>query len=157
MAFDAFLKIDGIPGESLDSKHKGEIDILSFSWGVTQAASQASGRVSSGRADVQDFSVVKHLDKSSPLLFAAACHGDHIKQAVFTLRKAGESPLDFYKVTMSDVLISSVRPGGNAGGDGTSPMEEVSLNFGRLEISFTPQDATGKPTNPVTTTCNSHR
>src|SRR6267143_983565 len=117
MGFDAFLKLDGIPGESRDAKHKGEIDILSFHWGVTQT------RARRGLADVQDFSVTKFLDKSSPLLFASACHGDHIKQAVFTLRKAGGSPTDFYKVTMQDVLITRVAPGGSAGGECAIPLE----------------------------------
>jgi type VI secretion system secreted protein Hcp len=155
MAFDAFLKIEGIPGESRDLKHKDEIEVLSFSWGVTQGT-QGQGQGRRGRADVQDFTIVKPLDKASPLLFVAACHGDHFTQAIFTARKAGESQVEFYKITMSDVLISSVRPGGSAGSE-SLPLEEVSLNFGALKIEFTPQDATGKPVTPVTALCNAHR
>jgi len=158
MAFDAFLKIDGIPGESQDAKHKGEIDVLSFQWGVAQSTTggRSSGRPT-GRADVQDFTIMKFLDKASPLLFAAACHGDHISSAIFTLRKAGESPIDFYKVTLSDIVITNVSPNGTAGGEVTTPIEEVSFNSSRVEITFTPQDATGSPGQPVTTTCSSHR
>jgi type VI secretion system secreted protein Hcp len=156
MAFDAFLKIDGIPGESQDAKHKGEIDVLSFQWGVAQPTAGRTGRPT-GRADVHDLTITKFLDKASPLLFASACHGDHISTAVFTLRKAGGNPIDFYKVTLTDILISSVSPSGTAGGEVTAPLEEVSLNFGRVEITFTPQDATGSPGAPVTTTCSSHR
>jgi type VI secretion system secreted protein Hcp len=158
MAFDAFIKIGDIKGESLDAKHKDEIEVLSFSWGVIQGSQQggrATGRAA-GRADVQDFTIVKRLDKASPLLFAAACHGDHFTEAIFTARKVGEVAVEFYKITMSDVLISSVRPGGSAGSE-TLPLEEVSLNFGALKIEFTPQDATGKPGTPVGALCNSHR
>ncbi len=135
MAFDAFIKIGNIQGESLDAKHKDEIEVLSFSWGVIQGSQggRATGRAA-GRADVQDFTIVKRLDKSSPLLFAAACHGDHFTEAIFTARKAGEVAVEFYKVTMSDVLISSVRPGGSAGAD-----------------------ARGQATSPVAALCNSHR
>jgi type VI secretion system secreted protein Hcp len=154
MAFDAFIKIGNIKGESTDLKHKDEIEVLSFSWGVIQP-SQQGGRAA-GRADVQDFTIVKRLDKSSPLLFAAACHGDHFNEATFTARKAGGTAVEFYKVTMSDVLVSSVRPGGSAGSE-TLPLEEVSLNFGALKIEVTPQDQEGKPGTPVAALCNSHR
>ena len=154
MAFDAFIKIGNIKGESTDLKHKDEIEVLSFSWGVIQP-SQQGGRAA-GRADVQDFTIVKRLDKSSPLLFAAACHGDHFNEATFTARKAGKEPLEFYKVTMTDVLISSVSPGGSAGGEAL-PLEEVRLNFGALTIEFTSQNADGSAGGKVTASCAAHR
>src|SRR5258708_32619200 len=101
MAFDAFLKIEGIPGESRDLKHKDEIEVLSFSWGVTQPQQATQARLRPGRADVQDFSIVKLLDKASPLLFVAACPGDHSQEAVLTARKRAKRPLAFYKISMS--------------------------------------------------------
>ncbi len=156
MPFDAFLKIEGIPGESRDVKHKDEIEVLSFSWGVTQPQQATQARLRPGRADVQDFTIVKGLDKASPLLFVAACHGDHFKEAIFTARKAGKEPLEFYKVTMTDVLISSVSPGGSAGGEAL-PLEEVRLNFGALTIEFTSQNADGSAGGKVTASCAAHR
>lgn len=143
MAFDSFLKIDGIDGESSDVKHKGEIDVLSFAWNISR------GR--HGKAKVADFSIVKHVDKATPQLFDAVCAGDHISEVTFTARKAGETPLEFLKIKLTDVLISSVTPAGNTAND--RPMEQVALSFARSEITYVPQDKTGKPGQPVTSSC----
>lgn len=137
MAVDMFLKISGISGESADSKHKNEIDVLSFSWGISNSARQsAPGRVSPARKPaLQDFSIVKYVDSASPALFVAACQGEHIPEAHFALaRKAGEQQMEYYKVTLKDVLISSVRPAGSAGG-AMPALEEVSFAFASAEIA----------------------
>lgn len=143
MAVDMFLKISGVPGESADSKHKNEIDVLSFSWGISNTSKQsAPGRVSPARKPaLQDFSIVKYVDGSSPSLFVKACEGEHIPEASFALRKAGGEQQEYYKVTLKDVLISSVRPAGAVGG-GMPAMEEVSFSFGSAEIAAA--DATGQ-------------
>ena len=143
-AFDAFLKIDGIPGESQDDKHKNEIDVLSFHWGIA--------RRNRGRAQVQDFQVVKHVDAATPLLFDAVCSGQAIKEAVFTLRKAGERGIDFYKIRFEDVIISSAAPAGSAGGEDL-PMEQVMLDFQSAEIEYPIQDPTGAPGGTVKSSC----
>jgi type VI secretion system secreted protein Hcp len=143
-AFDAFLKIEGIPGESTDDKHKNEIDVLSFHWGIAR-----TGR---GRAQVQDFKVVKHVDAASPLLFDAVCSGQVIKQAVFTLRKAGDKAIDFYKVQFENVFISSAAPAGSAGGEDL-PMEQVTLDFQAVEIEYTAQNPDGSPGGTVRSDC----
>jgi type VI secretion system secreted protein Hcp len=147
-AFDAFLKLDGIPGESQDKDHKNEIDILSFHWGIA--------RGNRGRAQVQDFQVVKNVDAASPLLFDAVCSGQMIKEAVFSLRKAGDKAIDFYKVRFEEVLISSVSPAGSAGGD-TLPLEQVSLNFQAAEIEYTIQNPDGRPGGTVKSSCTPRR
>lgn len=146
MAFDAFLKIDGIPGGSLDKAHPDQIEILSFQFGATQT----KGR----QADLQEFTITKFLDKSSPLIFAALCRNESIPTAVFTARKAGEGQPDFYKVTMRDVIIASVTPGGSTGAHGTLPFETVALSFGQAAITFTPQNNDGSAGTPVTATCS---
>ncbi len=146
---DYFLKIDGIPGESQDAKHKDEIDVLSFSFGVTNAQR--------GKGSTNDFSIVKFMDKASPLLFMAACEGDRLPKAIFTARKAGERPQEFLKVTFTDILISSVAPGGSTGGQETLPMESLSLNFAKVEIMFTPENPDGTPGKPVMGFCNFHK
>ena len=144
MAFDSFLKLDGIDGESNDSKHKGEIDVLSFTWNISR------GR--RGRAKVADFSIVKHVDKATPQLFDAVCGGDRISEATLTARKAGGSQQNFLIVKLHEVLVTSVTPAGNTAND--LPMEQVSLSFGKSEITYIPQDNTGKPGQPVTSSCS---
>jgi type VI secretion system secreted protein Hcp len=145
MAFDAFLKIEGIEGESTDNKHKGEIEVLSFHWNVSHPAK-------GGRAKLTDFQVVKNLDKASPLLFEACCSGDHISDALFTARKAGGDKFEFLKIKLTDVIITSVSPAGSSGGD--LPMEQVSFSFGKIEQEVFSLDASGKPSGSSKSSCS---
>ncbi|HXJ67085.1 MAG TPA: type VI secretion system tube protein Hcp [Actinomycetota bacterium] len=137
MAFDAFLKIEGIKGESFDSAHKGEIDILSFSWGVTNTGSFATGSGGgTGKASFQDLHFTHKVDKASPLLMLACAQGKHIPTATLTVRKqGGKVPLEYLKVTMEDVLVSSYQSGGARSG---TPAGEFSLNFAKVEYSVAP-------------------
>jgi type VI secretion system secreted protein Hcp len=143
---DYFLKISGIDGESQDDKHKGEIDVLSFSWGISNSgnakAHGSGGGSGAGRANIQDFSIVKFLDTASPQLFEAACTGDHFPEATFTIARGGDVPQDFYKIKLTDVLIALVQPAGSAGAD-SFPMEQVSFSFGSALISSFSQDPKG--------------
>jgi len=142
MAFDAFLKIDGIPGESTDDKHKDWIEILSYSWGVSQTASgsaSTSGGASSERADFQDFSIVKALDKASPKLALACADGTHIKEVIIELCRAGGDKLKYMEYKMSNAIVTSMRPGGASQGGETLPLEEVSFNYGKIEWTYTQQ------------------
>jgi type VI secretion system secreted protein Hcp len=152
MAFDAFLKIEGIPGESTDDKHKNEIDVLSYSWGISHTRAERGGPA--GRAKISDFSVVKFTDKASPILFDAACERRQIADATFTARKAGGTQQEFLKYVFKEVAISSVQPSGTSGSESTVPTESVSLSFGSVEITYTPQGPNGQPLPPVTSSCN---
>ena len=162
MPFDAFLKItisanNFLKGESTDDKHKDEIEVLSFSWGVAQQTAQGQGPgAAGGRTEVQDFSIVKNYDAASPRLFVAACTGQHLQSALFTVRKAGENPLEFLKVTLSDVLVSSVTPAGSAAGAPSVPLETVSFNFAKIDIHYTPQNEKGTGGAAVTGSCTAH-
>jgi type VI secretion system secreted protein Hcp len=141
MAVDMFLKIDDVEGESRDDKHKGEIDVQSYSWGAANVTDAAHGSgAAAGKVSLQDFHFVMHVSKASPTLFQACASGRHFKQALLTVRKAGESPLEFLKVTMTDVLVSSFQSGG-AGSD--VPMEQLSLNFSKVELFYKEQKADG--------------
>jgi type VI secretion system secreted protein Hcp len=133
VAFDAFLKIDGIPGESKDAKHRNEIDILSFSWGETNPPDRAAG--GGGKVQLQDFHFVMRTQKSSPALMLACASGQHLKEAVLTCRKAGRVPFEFYKITLTDILVSSFQTGGSGGQ--VLPLEEVSFNFIKGEFQYT--------------------
>lgn len=143
MAFDAFLKIDTIPGESSDDKHKDWIEILSFSHGVSQ---MSSGSVSSGgsrsaqRCDHADFSIVKSLDKASAKLNLACCNGEHVPTVQVELCRAGGDKQRYMLYKMEDVMVSSVRPGGSSGGGESLPMEEVTFSYGKIEWTYTETD-----------------
>jgi type VI secretion system secreted protein Hcp len=142
MAVDYFLKLSTIRGESEDSKHKDEIDVLSFSWGVSAATTQTGGGAVAGKAAFNDFSIVKILDTATPRLMQACCTGEHIPEANFTGRKSGGDQFEFMKIKLTDVLISGVSPGGSSGDQ--VPLEQVSFSFGSSLITVFRQDATGQ-------------
>jgi type VI secretion system secreted protein Hcp len=140
MASDIFAKIGDIKGESLDDKHKDEIEVLSFSWGVSNTGSMASGSGGGeGKATFHDLSFVHNVDKASPVLMQACATGTHLKDATITHRKAGQGQQEFMIVKMNDVIITSVTHGGS--GDGHS--ENVSLAFAKVNVEYKPQKADG--------------
>jgi type VI secretion system secreted protein Hcp len=148
---DFFLKLDGIKGESTDSKHKGEIEIESFSLGLTNTGSfsQAPGAGGgSGKVNFQDVHFTKQLDSSSPLLALACAIGQHIKEALLVCRKAGGDQQEYLKIKLSDCLVSSYQEGGH-GGDNLIPTDQFSINFAKVSYEYLPQDATGKVGNAV--------
>lgn len=141
--FDAFLKIDGIEGESADSKHKGEIDLHSFSWGESNAGTFAvGGGGGAGKVSMQDLHFTMKVNKASPKLFLACASGEHIKKATLTCRKAGKDQQEFLKYDLSDILISSYQTGGSSGGSEV-PMDQISLNFSKIEMEYKEQKADG--------------
>jgi len=145
MAVDMFLKIDDVKGESQDDKHKDEIDVLAWSWEMTQSGTtHIGGGGGSGKVNVEDISLTKYLDKSTPNLMLACCNGKHYKQAVLTLRKAGEKPLEYLKLTMKEVIISALSSGGSGSEDRLT--ETLKLDFAEYKIEYTPQkpDGTGE-------------
>lgn len=149
MAVDMFLKLDGIKGESKDSKHKDEIHIESFSWGMNQTgASATQGGGGAGKVSVHDISFTKPVDISSTGLMLACCQGKHIKSGLLTVRKAGDKPLEYLKIKLSDLLITSVQEAGH-GGDILN--ENVTLNFAKFEVEYQEQlaDGSGKPGPPM--------
>ncbi len=149
-AVDYFLKIDGIDGESTDDRHKNEIDLLSFSWGLANATSGAGrgGAAAAGKAVFQDFHFTTQVNKASPKLFLACATGQHIKEAKLTCRKAGGDQQEFLTVTMTDVLISSYQQGGASESD-VVPTDQVSFNFTKIEVEYVPQKADGSADAPV--------
>ena len=142
-AADYFLKLDGIDGESADSKHKGDIDLQSFSWGASNAGSfSAGGGGGSGKVSMQDFHFVMNMNKASPKLMLTCATGEHIKKAVLVCRKAGTEQQEYLKVTFSDVLVSSYQTGASAGG-GSGPTDQISLNFAKVEFEYKEQKVDG--------------
>lgn len=140
---DYFLKLEGIKGESTDDKHKDEIEIVSWSFGGTNAGAFSSGGGGgSGKVALQDFNFVKKTDKASPNLFKACCTGEHIKSATLVCRKAGKEQQEFLTIVLTSALVSSYQTGGSAGSD-IIPMDQVSLNFGKIEYKYKEQKPDG--------------
>jgi type VI secretion system secreted protein Hcp len=137
---DYFLKIDGIEGESQDKKHKGEIEVESFSWGLNAADDTGNVGKASGKVTVSDFHFTMRMSKASPKLMTACATGQHIKKATFTGRRAGtDDQMEFIKIELDQILIGLYR---TAGGGDELPMEEISLSFGAGVIAIS--TATGE-------------
>jgi type VI secretion system secreted protein Hcp len=149
MAVDMFLKLEGdiYKGESRDSTHKTEIDILAWSWGVSNSGTaHTGGGAGAGKANVQDISITKYVDASSAALLLACCTGDHIPTANLVVRKAGTTPVEYIKITLTECLITAVSTGGSGGEDRLT--ENVTINFAKVKFEYVEQDATGKPKTP---------
>jgi type VI secretion system secreted protein Hcp len=141
MSVDYFLRIDGIPGESADAKHKGEIELESFSWGASHPAGSSPGTGGgAAKAQVHDLTVTTGTSKASPKLFLACVSGQHLKSAVLTARRAGKVQQEFLTLTLSDVLVSSYQIGGSEEG---VPTDAVSMSFGRVDVEYREQKADG--------------
>ena len=140
---DYFLKVDGVPGESQDALHKGQIDILSWSWGETQSGARSAGGGSgAGKVNFQDVNFTAGMSSASVNLFKFCATGQHPKSAVLTARQAGKSQQDFYTITFTDVVVSSYQTGGNRASS-TLPVDQFTFNFGKVEIEYKTQKADG--------------
>jgi type VI secretion system secreted protein Hcp len=151
MAFDAFLKIDGVDGESTRKGFEKQTEIQSFSWGATNPAtmSSASGGAGGGKATLTSFSVTKKTDKASPLLFQACLEGTHYAKASVTLNKAaGKSAVDFLKYEFEKVYVENVQQSGASGGDDAA-QEIVSFVFAKVTMTYTPQNPDGTKGSPM--------
>ena len=149
MAMDIFLKIGDLKGESIDDKHKESIQVLAWSWGMSQSGTTHLGSGGgSGKANFQDLSITHYIDKVSPNLMLACANGKHFSEALLTVRKAGEKPLEYLKITLTDLIITSVTTGGSGGEDRLT--ENVSLNFAKFKVEYTPQKKDGSGDAPIT-------
>jgi type VI secretion system secreted protein Hcp len=142
MTSDIFAKIGTIQGESTDVKHKNEIDVLAWSWGVTQSGSMAYGGAGGTRkASFNDFNFTHHVDKATPLLMKACATGTHIPDATITVRKAGKGQQEYLVIKMTDVLIVGAAVSVAEGTTGTA--ESVTLQFAKVDLEYKPQNADG--------------
>jgi type VI secretion system secreted protein Hcp len=146
MAVDMFIKIGDIDGETHDKVYgpKKFIDVLAWSWGLSNSGSaHMGGGAGSGKVNVQDLSFTKYVDSATPALLLAGCNGQHFPEANLVVRKAGTKPVEYIKIKMSEVLITSVSTGGSGGEDRLT--ENVTLNFGAVHFDYTPQKPDGGP------------
>jgi len=144
MAVDMFIKIGDVDGESKDKTHKKLIDVLAWSWGMSNSGSaHMGGGAGAGKVNVQDVSVTKYVDSASPKLMLACCKGTHYPEALLIVRKAGGTPVEYIKIKMEEVLITSISTGGSGGEDRLT--ENISLNFAKVHLDYVPQDDKGAP------------
>jgi type VI secretion system secreted protein Hcp len=142
MAADYFIKFDGIKGESIDAKHKDEIDVESWSWGETHAVADPSGSgAGTGKVSMQDFSFVMGLTRASVDLMKACAIGQHIKTATLSATKAGKVQQEYLTFKFHDVLVSSFHTAGSE--DAVVPTDSVSFNFAKIEVEYRPQNPDG--------------
>lgn len=140
MAIDTHIKFDGVEGESTHVDHKGEVEILSWTWGVSNASMTMGGGSGKGKATAGDLHFTHRYDKASPVLAKKCAQGVHFPTVVMTARKSGEGQKDFLKVTLKEVFVTSVQPSGSSGGD---IAESVSMSYGAIDFAYKPQDAKG--------------
>ena len=142
MAVDMFLELDGIKGESVDKTHKDKIDVLAWSWGLSNSGTFHSGSGGgAGKANFQDISITKYIDKASSDLMFHCASGKHIAKGTLIVRKAGEKPLEYLVFKFDKILVSSTSTGGSSGEERLT--ENVSLNFSKVEVAYKIQDEKG--------------
>lgn len=140
MAADIFIKIGDIKGESTDAKHKDEVEVLAWSWGVSHAGPVSGGGSRAGKAVFADFHFTHHIDKASPRLMRACAVGEHIKEATITARKAGKGQQEYLIIKMNDVIITSVHP--SLSEDATS-LENVTIQPAKFDFEYKAQKPDG--------------
>jgi type VI secretion system secreted protein Hcp len=144
-----FLKIDGIDGDSQQDGHAGEIEIESFSWGESNSGAAAhGGGGGAGKVSMQDFHFTMRSSKASPKLMLACATGQHFKEAVLVGLRSGERPQQFLKYRLTDVLVSRYQFAGVPPRENL-PSDQISLDFGKVEFDYTPQQPDGSAGAPV--------
>jgi type VI secretion system secreted protein Hcp len=141
MATDIFARIGDIKGESADDRHRDEIDVLSWSWGLSQSSSNPGSGAAAGKIAFNDFNFTHRVDRASPMLMRACAIGQHLKDATITMRKAGKGQHEYLIIKMTDVLVANVQLG--ASGDEAATAENVALRFGKVELTYKPQKPDG--------------
>nr|WP_298164378.1 type VI secretion system tube protein Hcp [uncultured Pseudomonas sp.] len=143
MAVDIFIKIGDIKGESQDKTHKDEIEVLNWSWGMSQSGNMHTGTGGgAGKVSIQDLSLTKFVDKATPNLMMHCSSGKHVPKVTLTVRKAGgDSQVEYLIINLEEVLISSLSTGGSGNDDRL--IENVTLNFAKVTVDYQPQKADG--------------
>ncbi len=140
---DMFLKLAGVSGESTDKTHGGEVELHSFTWGLSNTAdvtSAKTGAGAAGRAHFQDFSCTKQIDSSSTTLMQFVADGHHFSTALLTVRKPGGTQIEFYTMEFDEVYITNYTLGGGGSGD---PVEMISFAYATVKSHYKMQNADG--------------
>lgn len=146
MSTDTHIKFDGVEGEATHTDHKGEIEVLSWAWNISNASGISGGGSGKGKANPGEFTFTHLYDKASPVLSKKCAQGVHFPTVTFTARKAGEGQKDFLTITMKEVYITSVAPSGGGGGD---IVESATMSYGSIDFAYKAQDTKGGMTGEV--------
>jgi type VI secretion system secreted protein Hcp len=150
MAVDYFLKLEGIQGESVDDKHKNEIQIMSWSWGASNVSSVAgTGGSGAGKADLSDLSVMAYFDKSTPKFFKSVCKGDHIPTGTLTATKGGADK-PYLKVDFKELFVTSLQLSASS----EIPTVSISFSYNEIKLDYSQQDEKGNLTSTGAVTYN---
>jgi type VI secretion system secreted protein Hcp len=142
MAIDMFLKVDDVRGESLDPAHKSWVDVLAWSWGISNSGTtHQGGGTGAGQANFQDLSYTSYIDASTTPFMKAVATGQHFTTAQLSVR--GSTSVEFLKITMSEVLVTSLSTGGSGGEDRLT--QNVTLNFAKVKVEYQQTANSGKP------------
>ena len=142
MATSIFARIGTIKGESRDARHKDEIEVLSWAWGMTQSGTLGhGGGGGAGKVSFHEFTFTHHVDKASPMLMKVCATGEHVKDATITVRKAGKGQQEYLVITMTDLLVTSVST--SVGAEGDTTIESVGLAFAKVDLEYKPQKPDG--------------
>jgi type VI secretion system secreted protein Hcp len=149
VASDYFLKLDGIKGESRDAKHKDEIDLVAFSWGIANSGTTfGGGGAGAGKAVLTDFEVAMPVNRASPSLFQSCATGKHIPTGTLSVRRSGKEQAEYLKFKFTDLLITGYQESANVEED--APLDVVRFNYAKIEMTYSPQKADGTLDAPVT-------
>ena len=151
---DMFLMVKGaqhglIKGESQDTEHKFEIEVLSWSWGM-QGRPAIGGGTATGKATINDLKIVKKVDSATTALMLALRTNEPIQKAVLTLRKAGKDHLEYLKITIENGRVTSITVEGGDPSGGADVVEKVSFSFNKIEVEYVPQGKDGLPQGGMT-------
>ena len=146
MVVDMFLKLKSpdVTGEASDADHKGEIDVVSWSWGIQGSTDVATGQAAA-KAKLTELRIVKRIDRSSPVLMQLARNNKITESATLTMRKAGTTQLTFFKIELKKVRVTAVnlQSENTVGATSTDLVERVNLGFEHVTVTYTPQGMTG--------------
>jgi type VI secretion system secreted protein Hcp len=144
MAVDYFLKLDGIDGESVDDKFKGQIQLLSWSWGGANVSSvSGTGGSGAGKVDLSDFSTMTFFDKSTPKLFKSLCAGTHIKTGTMSAVKAGGDGKPYLKADFQELFVTSLQISASS----EIPSVSISFTYNQIKIDYSTQNEQGNLTS----------
>lgn len=147
MAVDMFLELDGVKGESVDKVHKGKIDILAWSWGLSNTGTLHHGSGGgAGKANFQDISITKYIDAATPTLMLYCSNGKHFDKGKIIVRKAGENPLEYLVIDLTKVMVSAYSTGGSGGEERLT--ENITLNFAQVKVEYVTQTEKGGKGTP---------
>lgn len=132
-----FLKLTGVTGEAQDSDHQGEIQVVSWSWGLQAPAAMGGAASTTGRAALQELVVVKRVDQATPTLMQLVRQHKVVPSAQLTVRKAGTTPLEYFRIELTNVRVTALTTHSEA----ADLVERLQLGCTKIRVTYKPQQS----------------